>query len=363
MADAALSPVRHPEAVSPEWITRALRRAGLLDRAVVDSFSTQTVGTGQMGMSVRYTLRYDRAEERAPRSVVCKFASADPMSRATGLAMRAYEAEVSFYRDVAHAVDIRTPACHFADIDLETGEFVLVLEDLAPCVQGDQLAGCSVDQAAVAMEELAKLHAASWGDPHLAALPWLNRNTPDSIEMGAQLLASLFPGFLERYGSRLDRQYGSVAERLRCGLGAWMREREQPFAVQHGDYRLDNMLFGTNEGGYPLAVVDWQTVVWGPPLADASYFLGAGLLPDDRRQHERALLRLYYDALHARGVVGLSWERCWNEYRRYAFSGFLMAVAASMMVVQTERGDEMFLTMARRHGAQILDLGAEEFLS
>ena len=133
--------------------------------------------------------------------------------------------------------------------------------------------------------------------------------------------------------------------------------------MQHGDYRLDNMLFGTAEGGYPLAVVDWQTVVWGPPLADASYFLGAGLTPDDRRQHERALLRLYYDAVCARGISGFSWERCWKEYRRYAYSGFLMAVAASMLVVQTERGDEMFMAMARRHGAQILDLDAEQFLT
>jgi hypothetical protein len=363
MTNAVLSLVRHPEAVTREWLTQVLERAGLLGGGVIDSFTTQTVGTGQMGLSVRYTLRYDRPEERAPHSVVCKFASADPTSRATGLALRAYEAEVSFYRDVAHMVDIRTPACHFADIDLETGEFVLVLEDLAPCVQGDQLAGCTADQAAVAMEELAKLHAPSWGDRHLANLPWLNRNTPDSVEMATQLLASLFPGFLERYGSRLEADYVGVAEQLRSGLGAWMRHREQPFAVQHGDYRLDNMLFGTRDGGYPLAVVDWQTVVWGPPLADASYFLGAGLLPDQRRQHERALLRLYYDALRARGIDGFSWERCWNEYRRYAFSGFLMAVAASMMVVQTERGDEMFLTMARRHGAQILDLEADTFLS
>ena len=123
------------------------------------------------------------------------------------------------------------------------------------------------------------------------------------------------------------------------------------------------MLFRTADEGDPLAVVDWQTVVWGPPLADASYFLGAGLVPAERRQHERPLLRLYYDALRAQGVEGLSWDRCWSDYRRYAFSGFLMAVAASMLVVQTERGDEMFLTMARRHGTQILDLEAEAFLT
>ena len=104
-----------------------------------------------------------------------------------------------------------------------------------------------------------------------------------------------------------------MAERFRGGLSAWMRDREQPFAVQHGDYRLDNMLFGTAEGGYPLAIVDWQTVVWGPPLADASYFLGAGLVPHTRRQEERALLRLYYDALRARGIDGFSWDRCWKQ--------------------------------------------------
>src|SRR5512139_3880412 len=189
--------VRHPNDITEEWLTRVLRRAGLLERAAVDGFRAETVGTGQMGTSVRYALAYDRPAERTPQSVVCKFASDNPTSRATGLALRAYEAEVSFYRDLAHTVDIRTPACHFADIDLATGEFVLVLEDLAPCVQGEQLAGCSVDQAALAMEELAKLHAPRWGDQHLAGLPWLNRNTPDSVAMAEQLLASLFPGFLE----------------------------------------------------------------------------------------------------------------------------------------------------------------------
>src|SRR5690242_7580735 len=116
--------VRGPDAVSPEWLTRVLRHAGLLERAIVANFTAQTVGTGQMGMSVRYGLQYDREDTRAPRSVVCKFASADPTSRATGLAMRSYEAEVSFYREIARTMDIRTPQCHFADIDLATGEFV-----------------------------------------------------------------------------------------------------------------------------------------------------------------------------------------------------------------------------------------------
>jgi aminoglycoside/choline kinase family phosphotransferase len=354
--------VGDPAAITPAWVTRVLRRAGLLERASVEDLESRAVGTGQMGLSVRYTLHYDRNEERAPRSVVCKLPSPDPTSRATALAMRSYEAEVRFYRDLVRSVDIRTPACHFADIDLATGDFVLVLEDLAPCEQGDQLAGCSVDRAALAMEELARLHAPRWGDPRLADYDWLNRNTPATVEVMAGLMDAIIPGFLARYGSRLAPDHLRVAERLVSCVGSWMRGHEGPFTVQHADYRLDNMLFATSQGGYALAVVDWQTVVYGPPLSDASYFLGAGLLPHARREHERKLLKLYYDALRARGVTGFSWERCWNQYRRYAFSGLLMAIGASMMVVQTERGDEMFLTMASRHAEQILDLDAEDFL-
>ena len=355
---------RSPDDVTPDWLGRVLREAGLAGLAEVTAVAPSPVGTGQMATSVRYDLTWDRDVPGAPQSVIGKFASADPASRATGQSLRSYEVEVEFYRHVARTVDIRTPACYFADIDLATGEFVLVLEDLAPCVPGDQLAGCTPDQAALAMHELAKLHAPRWGDERLAAYDWLDRNnTPAAREFSLMFLPGLLPGFLERYGDRLESEYVRLAEALMTNLGRWMDDRPGPFAVQHGDYRLDNMLFGTADGGCPLAVVDWQTVVWGPPLADASYFIGAGLLPRDRRVHERPLLRQYYEELRTRGVGGLSWDDCWREYRRYAFSGFLMALAASMLVVQTERGDAMFLTMLRRHGAQIIDVEAEQFLS
>jgi ecdysteroid kinase len=351
---------RAPEDVTAGWLDGVLRGAGLAGDARVVGVSSALVGTGQMGTSARYAIAWDRAAPGAPRSVVCKFASADPTSRATGVSLRTYEVEVQFYREVARTVGIRTPACHFADIDLATGEFVLVLEDLAPCVQGDQLAGCTVDQAALALAELAKLHAPRWNDARLAETEWLNRsNTDESRAFSEVFLPQLLPGFLERYAGRMEPGHVRLAERLMAGIGRWLRDRPGPRAVQHGDYRLDNMLFGIPEGGPPLAVVDWQTVVWGPPVVDASYFLGAGLVPADRRATERALLAEYHRAL---GERGYSLDDCWRDYRRYAWSGFLMAIGASMMVVQTERGDAMFLAMLGRHGTQIEDLAAEEFV-
>ena len=81
------------------------------------------------------------------------------------MAMRNYEREVRFYKEIAPTVGIRTPRCYHADWDRDSGLFVLLLEDLAPAQQGDQIDGCTLEQAALALDELAKLHAPRWADP------------------------------------------------------------------------------------------------------------------------------------------------------------------------------------------------------
>jgi type IV secretory pathway TrbD component len=44
------------------------------------------------------------------------------------------------------------------------------------------------------------------------------------------------------------------------------------------------------------------------------------------------------------------------------FGGLIMAIAASMLVQRTARGDDMFMTMAGRHGHHALDLEAADLL-
>jgi hypothetical protein len=62
-------------------------------------------------------------------------------------------------------------------------------------------------------------------------------------------------------------------------------------------------------------------------------------------------------------VSGYDWDRCWHDYRRGTWAGMLMAVAASMLVERTARGDQMFMTMAHRHATQISDLDAALLLT
>ncbi len=352
--------LRHASDVTPEWLTDALRRAGALaEGASVRSFEAAPIGTGQMADTTRFSLTLDDPGA-GPISVVGKFASADDQSRGTGLALRAYEIEVRFYREVAAGIGARVPAVYLADVEPETGWFTLLMEDIAGAVQGDQIAACGPEVAAAVLEEMAGLHAPCWEAPALERLEWLNRATPDSDAFLVALVSSLLPGFLERYADTLAPEHQAVCRTFVEHLPTYLLRRGGPRTASHGDFRLDNLLF---QPGTPRpVVVDWQTVAWAGASLDVAYFIGGCLSPEDRRAHEPELLALYHDALCRRGVRDYSLDQLRADTRRDTFAGLLMAIVASMVVQRTERGDLMFLTSTSRHAQHALDVDAPALL-
>jgi aminoglycoside/choline kinase family phosphotransferase len=362
MSTAEPSPIADtPDALTPEWLTAALRRAGVLDDAVVDAVSVTPVGTGQMCDSVRITVTYDRATD-APRSVVAKLPAADETSRATAVALRNYEKEVRFYQELAPTLSVRTPRLYHGDIDDSLGRFVLLLEDLAPATVGDQIQGCSVDDARRAVLQLARLHGARWDDPALEQIDWLVGRAAGATGTSIRdMLAAVWTGFQDRYADRLDDQMTLAGDDLFENIDGYHTPRPGPRTIVHNDYRLDNLLF--HPASDEVAVVDWQTCALGVGPTDLAYFIGAGLSTEDRRAHEDELVRTYHQALGDAGVDDYSWDQCWTDYRRGSWSGVFMAVFAAMMVERTDRGDEMFLTMLERHGAQVADLEAVHLIA
>ena len=350
--------IHRVEEVTPAWLTTVLRAAGATESGTVESVEATPVGTGQVGDSVRFTLTWDE-DGAGPASVVGKFPTEDETSRATATAVRTYEVEARFYQQLRDRVDISAPIPYVALFDESTHDFVILMNDLAPARQGDQIEGCTVDEAALAMDEAAKLHAPLWGDATLESMGWLDRNSPEGL---VQLVGMVWPGFLERYSHRLDPEVEAAGTVLVDRFAEYLTFRPEPRTAVHGDYRLDNMLFDPSPGGVPLTVVDWQTVSLGSGVQDVAYFLGTGLLPDQRAGVERDLVKEYHDTLRAGGVGDLSFEACWHQYRRFAFAGFVMAVISSMIVGQTERGDEMFMAMANRSGRMALDLETLDLL-
>ena len=353
--------IRRPGGVDAAWLTRALQAGGV--DAVVSDFDATAVGTGQIGDSIRFRLRYARGGDDAPASVVGKFPSADPVSFGTGVALGNYAREVHFYREMAASAGISTPRWYVAEVDEGTGEFVLLMEDLAPAEQGDQLRGVSLDQARAVIDEAAKLHASHWEDPALEDLAWVSGSraapasqaTPDAVQ-------ALWRGFRDRYAPRLEPAHIEVGERLAGRFGGFAAAREGPRCLTHNDFRPDNMMFATAAGGKPVTVLDWQSVSLGAGAVDVAYFLAGALPADVRRANEAELLERYHRALVDGGVTGYGADALARDYAGGAFLLFLTAFFASMIVKQTDRGDDMFMQMISSATVHILDHDALSLL-
>src|SRR5437763_15255116 len=148
-----------------------------------------------MSECYRVALSYSDGND-GPSSVVLKVAATDPVSRQTGHALGLYEREVRFYTDIAPGVDGPIAPCHHAAFNTETGAFHLLLGDAGPAVVGDEIRGATVEQAMLALSELARVHAPLLGDTATANADWLNRESP----MNHALIGQLYGGFFQRSG-------------------------------------------------------------------------------------------------------------------------------------------------------------------
>ncbi|AGB23965.1 putative aminoglycoside phosphotransferase [Mycobacterium sp. JS623] len=337
--------VERPTDLTAEWLTAALG-------VPVREFAFERIGTGQMSECYRVDLSYTDGGD-GPNSVVLKVAATDSVSRQTGHALGLYEREVRFYTDIAPGIDGPIAPCHHAGFNTETGAFHLLLGDAGPAVVGDEICGATVEQAMLALSELGRVHAPLLGDAAIANADWLNRESP----MRQALIGQLYAGFVDRYRERIAPEHRAVCERLVASFDAYVASEsvpERPHGLVHGDYRLDNMLFGESGAERPLTVVDWQTVAWGPAMTDVAYFLGCALPDERRREHYDALLRAYHDALG--GLLSL--DEVHDGVRRQSFFGVMMVIVSSMLVVRTDRGDDMFMVMLERHCQHVLDTDA-----
>lgn len=352
MAPTQNAVIERPTDLNADWLTATIGAGTITD------FTTERIGTGQMSECYRVTLSYADGED-GPPSVVLKVAATDSASRQAGLTLGLYEREVRFYTDIAPRIGGPVAPCHSAGYDSETGAFHLLLGDAAPATVGDEIRGATIEQATLALAELGRVHAPLLGDAAAAQADWLNRDAP----INQALIGQLYAGFAQRFADRITDEQREVCERLVASFDAYLAleaDPQRPMGLVHGDYRLDNMLFGEPGADRALTVVDWQTVTWGPALTDVAYFLGCALPVQDRRDHYDALLRAYHEALGPDAPLTLDDVR--EGVRRQSFFGVVMAIVSSMLVERTERGDQMFMTMLDRHCHHVLDTDATAIL-
>jgi hypothetical protein len=353
------------EELTPAWLTEALRAAGMLGAAAVSSVAWTPIGQGVgiLCQLARLSLGYDGPAPDAPASLVAKLPSPQEQTRALAHAFRFYEREVAFYRELSHDVAIATARPYHAVCDPTTQDFTLLLEDLGGRRMSDQVTGCTADDAALAVGELAKLHAPWWNDPRLATIAWLPMADSPINKAGMSLYPMAWPVFqqqghpiparLQLVGERMDVACMQILDRFGTG----------PHTICHGDYRSDNFIFG-GPGEPPLTVLDWQISLQAAGVYDVAYFLSQSVSVEVRRAVERDLLRGYHEALLAGGVRDYSLDQCLSDYRwALLFCFNYPVVGGGLGDISTVRGKALVEAMWERSSTAILDWDADALLN
>lgn len=346
MTTAELSIPQGWDAITPVWMTAALRRRH--PDVVVDAV---TVALRDDGTNRRARLQLSYAAGTGPTTVFAKAVDpehADLVALTSGL----YHEPRLFMSGAALPLD--HPTVYTALINEGHRDFLLVMEDVVArgADPRDATRPMSVEQVANGVRGLARLHSQYWGDrvANHPALDWVEPFVPFAglelapLEVAYQRLGATVPTEITSLtGADL---FGNLWARYIRSLTA------APQTLLHGDPHIGNTYVLPDDD---VGFLDWQMVRRGNFSLDLGYFLQGALTTPDRRRSERELLAEYRSALSLPDDEMPTTEEVWLRYRASVAHGLAIWIATLSGGDAWQRPD-ICLAFAQRYAAAFIDL-------
>ncbi|MCY4108748.1 MAG: aminoglycoside phosphotransferase family protein [Chloroflexi bacterium] len=313
-----------PDAITPEWLTAALRHSNASAGATVKSLKWTPLKRGRLSRIVRIHPEFAPGGTTGPRSIIAKFHPLNPASR--GPANAFAKSETGFYKHFAERSELRTPLCHYGRHDPESSRFVLLIEDLEANSRRFEGETCTPSEAKLALRNLAAFQAASWDRPGRGRPAFLERldDSKHTALQGAGLPALLAENPPIDPESRVsaEREFLLVRNRL----------SRPPLTIVLDDVHVGNLFQGLGAGMPVITFIDFQFVCLARGPLDVARLLAGSLAPDTRRAVEMRLLRAYHDALTSGRVVDYSIEDCLRDYRLGLLWGLLRLLTNNLVM-------------------------------
>ncbi|MCB0991580.1 MAG: phosphotransferase [Acidimicrobiales bacterium] len=361
-----------PGEIDAAWIAHALSPPPGVSVADVE-IERVGHGIGFIGDLYRCRIEWQGpvGDTDLPRSVIVKVPAELDSNRGVGEALQVYEREIVAYRDIGSDMGLPMPQHFHSDLDphpapwidkvvaslfdrlpvkavnwiimrfigfstKSSRRYALVMEDIADARPPAQAEGGSLEDALASLDVLARFHASNWMSQSAATasdLIWPLDRTPRVWQ--ASYLRNR-DDFVDRFGEVIGAdmvaKLDDVQDRIPQLLGVLA---SAPWTLQHGDYRLDNILFRPDGS---LVVLDYQLIGRGRPGWDVAYFVTTALHPQHREAEEH-MLRRYHTALVAAGVKDYSWQMLCSDVE---VSKLVLAhrMVCSADVLNTQMADE-----------------------
>lgn len=327
------SKIKHPiklqDPITPEYINSLIAevdpsiRVESLKTAGSKEYGEQFVSTsGRAILDVKYTAD---SPPGLPERLVLKITRAAEKTMVPfDFISPLYQNEVNFYKHIRPELNLETPRCFGSDYDHENHAcFSILLEDVT--VRGAEFLNVTKHVSVENMRQLlatqAKLHAHFWQSPRLLKggdLDWVQTQVDGAV---AGLLMTAVAPFIQneidtvQHKREMIQAIGKTGPELLAGTLALHRHQQTlPYTLVEGDMHIGNTYRLPDGAG---GLIDWQLMTRSHHMHDVNYIITTGLTVEDRRNHERDLLKFYLERLGAEGgFVPPTFEQTWPDYCR-----------------------------------------------
>lgn len=224
--------------------------------------------------------------------------------------------EGMFYKTIrdAKAEELPIPTCYDVFVSEETGEFVIVLEDISSCYaapSGKVLTDENVWFSCA--ESLAKLHAAFWNY-------FLVSQNDESEENDAEGDRACLQSFLYDFRDKFDDKTKTIlnnAMEINISLIESTSDRlreKRNVTLCNGDSHIYNFMLPVERSYSPL-IVDFQFWHEGMGTGDLAHLTRVNFSEQQKKDIQLPLAEHYHKSLIKYGVTDYSWENCLRDYR------------------------------------------------
>ncbi|PNP51921.1 hypothetical protein FNYG_15862 [Fusarium nygamai] len=333
--------------LTASWFTKILGKP-VKDAAIVETIH----GTAS---KILIKLTFEDSVDNTPTRVCVKGGFNPALLASLPFMFAVYRLEAEFYYHLAPKIGIPLPSTVYTGTDTANGQGIVVLADLKAqgYTFGNPLEAWPVNRVKASVEQLAALHASTWGDKG-EDIPSLS----ETVSLRDAILGLITPEEWDKRFAPGTRppvpEYMEDRERITAVFKALWSSDTKLNCLVHGDAHIGNTFISpSGEPGF----LDWQVIHAGSAMHDVAYFVIGSLSIEDRRNHEKELLQSWLDALYRSGGPELQLEEVWGEYQRQAFHGFAWTLAGPMM-----QSREIVNVMTERHCAAIVDHKSIELL-
>lgn len=327
-------------------------------------------GDGFQGTMIRVHIEGKRSFDAAiifdRFPVICKMTPLSEMKRNQFGTTESFGKEVFTYTKLlpafvkfqqAHGLDKETgffafPQCYGTYANSETGDFVIIMEDIKASgyTMVDKVVDTDLAQAEAVIRQMGRFHGVSLAlkNQHPEVFEEFKSLKSNALENMAKEESK--PFYAMFYGMAVDTLEPSEVDLidkmtdLKVTYLARMRDcmradAFEPFGViNHGDIWSNNLMYRYKDGKelQDVCILDWQTVQYGSPACDLSLYLFCAVQKDIRDLHYDKLVATYYDSLSETvRYLGsdteelLSRENFLDQLKRYSQFGLIMAATVT----------------------------------